>query len=201
MEFFIIMKTNFRMIFKLTIFLFLIVFTPLVMCTNNNATIEKSTKVEKNIKYINFIKKHNKDLTDEEIDTIINSIEKYFIYYDINLMYSIITIESEFDPNANSYLGNKYGRGICQVSDIALEDYNLKHWSSDYISKKDIYDIETNIKVGSWIFYYNINYGIDTLNKQIIAYNEGHISAKNKKSSKYLIKVLNIYKYLDCNIN
>ena len=113
MEFFIIMKTNIRMIFKLTImyFLFLIVFAPLVMCTNNNATIEKSTKVEKNIKYINFIKKHNKDLTDEEINTIINSIEKYFIYYDINLMYSIITIESEFDPNANSYLGNKYGRG------------------------------------------------------------------------------------------
>ena len=50
------------------------------------------------------------------LDTLENNAKEPII------MLSIYSVESKFDKEANSYLGAKYGRGIGQVSEIALAD-------------------------------------------------------------------------------
>lgn len=169
----------------------------------------------------NFIKSYNNNISDDEIKQIKKSVKKYgcqgnFVEYkygqdnvdnlDFNIaslkkndnyyIYSIMAVESEFKKKANSYLGKEYGRSLMQVSEIGLTDYNNKHWKEKNIEAEELYDIDTNIKVGCWIFFNNVNYGIETLSEQIIAYNEGHKSAKQKSTSSYLEKVLSIYNSL-----
>ena len=95
------------------------------------------------------------------------------------IMLSIYSVESKFDKEANSYLGAKYGRGIGQVSEIALADYNRVN-KTEY-TPDDLYDIATNVIVSCWVYDYNENYGIYGTEKKIIAYNEGHVYAKKKE--------------------
>lgn len=134
-------------------------------------------------------------------------VQKYSEEYNLdeNLVYSIIKAESKFDEEALSHRGAK---GLMQIADItrdwAIEELEL----SDDI---DIYDPETNIRIGCW--YLNTLYKeFGETDLVIAAYNGGSGNVKkwlnDKKYSKdgknlhvipfsetdkYLIKVKKYY--------
>ena len=100
-------------------------------------------------------------------------VEKYADEYNLdeNLVYSIIKAESKFDENAVSRRGAK---GLMQIADItrdwAIEELEL----NDDI---DIYDPETNIRIGCW--YLNTLYKeFGKTDLVIAAYNGGSGNVK-----------------------
>ena len=121
-----------------------------------------------------FVRKFHK-LSKQEtkilLDTLENNAKEPII------MLSIYSVESKFDKEANSYLGAKYGRGIGQVSEIALADYNRVN-KTEY-TPDDLYDIATNVIVSCWVYDYNENYGIYGTEKKIKS--SGILSKKMRK--------------------
>lgn len=61
----------------------------------------------------------------------------------------IAKIESNNNPKAISYKGAKYGRGLYQISEFALTDYNAWHPTSKIDSKALFEPIEAQ-KVAGW---------------------------------------------------
>lgn len=99
----------------------------------------------------------------------------------LNIILGMIAQESNFLTTAESFLGAHYGRGLMQVSDIGLKDFNLKTGSN--ISTLDLYDPKINLIVGCWIYNNNVNYGVEKIHSHlIIAYNCGHSVYKNEKN-------------------
>lgn len=76
--------------------------------------------------------------------------EKYSIPLDF--LYSVIEAESEFSKDVNSRAGAVYGRGLMQVSEIALKEYN--NWHTKNYTIKDLYTIGTNLEIGCWYLTY-----------------------------------------------
>ncbi len=74
----------------------------------------------------------------------------YFLENEINpdLAFSILLVESEGKLKANSYKGAKYGRGLMQVSEIALKDFNLKN-KTNY-KPDELYNFEINLEIACW---------------------------------------------------
>lgn len=108
---------------------------------------------------------------------------------DANLVLSIIAVESNFKKNVNSYLGSKYGRGLMQVSEIVLTEYN---WTNYKNTKKvsDLYDPIHNIEVGCWyLARLRDHYGIKGLSDWLSAYNSGPYGGLQ---TKYVGKVLTL---------
>jgi soluble lytic murein transglycosylase-like protein len=103
----------------------------------------------------------------------------------INVILTLIDTESQFKYTAVSNLGPENGRGITQVSEIGLKDYNS--WHGTHYTYKDLYDPETNIEIGCWCFlqneYYITNNKTHTLSFDhlYVAYNVGAYNFKNHK--------------------
>lgn len=96
-------------------------------------------------------------------------VEKYAEEYNLdeNLVYSVIKAESKFNEKAVSHKGAK---GLMQVSDItrdwAIEELKLEK------EKVDIFDPETNIKIGCW-YLAKLHKEFGKLDLVIAAYNGG----------------------------
>lgn len=113
---------------------------------------------------------------------IYEAAERASIVYSIdkNLILALASVESDFLPTANSYLGPEYGRGILQVSEIALLDYNNRTGNS--YEPQDLYDYNICIDIGCWIYKQNIKYGVlNNTDDLVIAYNTGHGTYKRQK--------------------
>lgn len=84
---------------------------------------------------------------------------------DENLVYSIIKVESKFKKDAVSKRNSK---GLMQISDITQE------WAEKELNleKVDIFDPETNIKIGCW-YLSKLYKEFDDLDLVITAYNGG----------------------------
>ena len=125
---------------------------------------------------------------------------------DENLVYSVIKAESKFKKDVVSHKGAK---GLMQISDItknwAIEELNLKE-------NIDIFDPETNIKIGCW-YLNKLFKQFGDMDLVIAAYNGGSgnvnqwlgnydYSKDGKKlhnipfpeTSNYVVKVRNNYK-------
>lgn len=88
----------------------------------------------------------------------------------------IAEIESSNNPKAVSYKGAKYGRGLLQISEVALQDYNAAN--SSEVAPEQLYNPEVNLRVGKWYFgqirRYLSHFSIKpTLEHILIAYNFG----------------------------
>ena len=70
-------------------------------------------------------------------------------------MDAVMNIESSGNPNAISFLGAKYGRGLYQISEIALKDYNNYHTNERY-GVQDLFNTQINGKIASWLLYERI---------------------------------------------
>lgn len=105
-------------------------------------------------------------------------IDKYAAQYklDPNLVASVITIESHWDPNARS---SAQCNGLMQVN-------------SHFVGG-DLFDPETNIREGCKILRDCMNAYPESLEHALTAYNCGIAGAKNKSTSSYATKVNNEY--------
>jgi soluble lytic murein transglycosylase-like protein len=83
-----------------------------------------------------------------EIAKIHRLVNQYRGTIPYNFMDALIKTESEYKPRAVSYSGARFGRGLCQISEILLEEYNKRNKTD--ISPTDLFDIETNIKISCW---------------------------------------------------
>ena len=91
-----------------------------------------------------------------------NGIDKY-------LVYAIIKAESNFDPSVKS---SADARGLMQLmEETAVERSNVI--DSHKIETYDLYDPETNIKLGTSYFAYLLGLYDDNIVLAIIAYNAG----------------------------
>ena len=157
---------------------------------NNKITEEKSTEeileYFKKERYKAFIKKHAKYLHTVKTDEILDNIYKYGKDdYDREIMLAMFAKESKFYERADSFLGARYGRGIGQVSEIGLKDYNEKN-NTEY-KPSDLYDIDINIKIAYWIFHHNELYGVVGRTEKIIAYNRGAEKVKRERDNPNLV--------------
>lgn len=164
---------------------------------------------------VTYIKKVNDEvvrwelgpqLTDVQIREILVSIEHHCVTYGVNkyTILAMMTTESSLIIRIPSFLGAQYGRGLLQVSEIALKDFN--DWTGKGYTVEDLYTIDRNIEVGVWVFNQNYYYGVETdfEHGAIIAYNVGANDYKKHKKDlldqkfkgydyNYLIKVQREY--------
>lgn len=105
-------------------------------------------------------------------------IDKYAAQYklDPNLVASVITIESHWDPNARS---SAQCNGLMQVN-------------SHFVGG-NLFDPETNIREGSKYLRECMNAYPESLEHALTAYNYGISGSKNKTTSGYAIDVINEY--------
>lgn len=105
-------------------------------------------------------------------------IDKYAAQYklDPNLVASVITIESHWDPNARS---SAQCNGLMQVN-------------SHYVGG-NLFDPETNIREGSKYLRECMNAYPESLEHALTAYNYGIAGSKNKTTSGYATDVINEY--------
>jgi len=93
-------------------------------------------------------------------------------------MKKLAWIESSNNPRAVSYKGAKYGRGLYQVSEKVLKEWNDFHPHEKY-TPEDLFDPEINRKIATWYLYVRIPYMLrrykvpDTVEHRLIAYNWG----------------------------
>jgi hypothetical protein len=87
------------------------------------------------------------------LDKIVANIELYKHVIDKQYLITLISIESQFNPNAKSYTGEWNGAGLCQVSQPGLDDYNRVHGTN--YQRQDLYNVDINIMIAVWIYDYN----------------------------------------------
>ncbi len=117
-------------------------------------------------------------------------------------MDTIISIESSGKADAISFRGAKYGRGLCQISEICLEDYNLRHEIEYQVT--DLFNPDINRMIGDWYIntripamlkYYKIQ---DTTMIRLWAYSAGIGNVVKRKmpaeTKKYIDKYFTIMK-------
>lgn len=94
-------------------------------------------------------------------------VETYSKEFDIdeNLVYSVIKVESKFNKKAVS---RRNAKGLMQISDIT------QNWAEEELGLKDtdIFDPETNIKIGCW-YLSKLYKEFNDLDLVITAYNGG----------------------------
>jgi hypothetical protein len=146
----------------------------------------------------------------KEFQQIVDCVFSYQDIINPITLLAIISSESDFTYNIDSFLGAKYGRGLMQVSDIALLEYNNRNKTNIEVS--ELYDIETNIKVGVWVFLNNERYiksnnpidlylcyniGCGIYNKYRDVYYGGYTeSGKSYEALTRFIKILDTYSKL-----
>ena len=124
-------------------------------------------------------------------DLIYEKSIKYNVPLDI--MYGIGKTESKFKEKANSFLGAEYGRGLFQISEIVLKDYNL-YFGTEY-EPNELYNPEINIEIAAWAYNRNRYYlrSLDEVTDDllIMAFNMGAFSIKSGNYNyDYLNKVI-----------
>lgn len=100
-------------------------------------------------------------------------------WLDWEIFYSLCAVESDFRPNVPSRAGAVYGRGLAQVSEIGLKEYN--NWNTEKYTPQDLYNYEINIKVACWLLnrYRNVRdengnvVSYRTLERTTLIYNNG----------------------------
>ena len=91
------------------------------------------------------------------------------------IVYAVIKIESDFDPNATSKVG---AAGLMQLTEETFNDITGQYMLNENLSYSQVYDPETNIRYGtyylSWLYKHFGNWGV-----AFAAYNGGIGNVKN----------------------
>lgn len=85
-------------------------------------------------------------------------------------MGAIAQIESSNNPNAVSFRGAKYGRGLYQISEVCLKHYNTSNKAD--IRPVELFNPSINGKVANWYFEWLRGLNLSDY-EAIIAYNWG----------------------------
>lgn len=98
-------------------------------------------------------------------------VEKYAYENNVDkfLIYAIIKTESDFKPDAESNLG---ARGLMQIMKPTFEWVRYRYDDSEDMAFDTMYEPEQNIRYGSYLIAYLINY-FDSVELAICAYHAG----------------------------
>jgi hypothetical protein len=115
---------------------------------------ENNTTVQNVVYEIVEVKDFVAELVGETPDShyITSTILKYCVLYDVPLRVGLALAyaESSFTSNAISHIGAMHGRGLLQVSEIGLQDYNKSHIST--YTTNDLFNTDINVKIGLWLY-------------------------------------------------
>ena len=104
-------------------------------------------------------------------DYIIKYSAEYHI--DPHLLMAIINTESRYDKNATSHKG---AIGLMQLTE-STADWIAESMGNSNFSKDDLYDPETNIRMGAW-YINNIRQEFGSMELILAAYNAGRGNVK-----------------------
>ena len=104
------------------------------------------------LKYTEYVEKYSKE----------NGVDKFLIY-------AIIKTESNFDSNAVSNVG---ARGLMQIMDETFQWIRYRTGDSEEIEYETMFDPEQNIRYGSYLIGYLLNY-FGSMDEAICAYHAG----------------------------
>ena len=110
---------------------------------------------------------------------------------------ALAMVESSNNHMAVSFLGAKYGRGLHQISEIALKDYNTMTGNS--VQKEELFDKEVNKEIALWLLNKRIpqllrHYGQEITTESVLqAYNLGCMAYRNGKRNKNYVNKYNKY--------
>lgn len=144
------------------------------------------------------IKNYNPNLTFEQVDLIIKSVNKYCKKYNIpeGVVFAIIAAESKYYPKCRGSLDDT---GLMQIREKYASSW-AKGMEIDYNGASTLYDIENNVHMGVYILDFLFNRYDSQLDKVLIAYNRGHgyvdraLKIGKKLPSDYLTLVEKHYK-------
>ncbi len=107
---------------------------------------------------------------------------------------AVIMIESSGRPDAVSFLGEQYGKGLYQISELARRDYNQYHHSAPILSCELLKPSKGRL-IYLWLVEERIpqllgHYGIEVTDEAVLqAYNLGAFAyAQGKRNGKYIEK-------------
>ena len=114
----------------------------------------------------------------------------------------IAQVESSNNPMAISFKGAKYGRGLMQISEIALLDYNIENNAA--VAPEELFIPEVVQMVARWMFEVRLpqllrNIGISaTVDNLLFAYSAGVGNVKRgimpEETRKYIEKYHSLMK-------
>jgi hypothetical protein len=168
---------------------------PVITSTNITKNISQEIIYEESLPvalsyndYYRFIKDINPNILDKDLNLIYESAEYYCNERGIplDIFMCMGREESNFKKFADSFLGPESGRGVWQVSEAVLEDFNNKYaWRfNKFYTPNDLYDIKINAEVATWAYRRNFLYGNIPSNEYdegVVAYNVGADYFKNNR--------------------
>ena len=87
-----------------------------------------------------------------------------------SIIYAVIKVESDFDPNAESGVG---ARGLMQMMPSTFEELTSDAYLGDNLSADELFDPEVSIKYGTYYLSYLHSYFDHNWDTAIAAYNGG----------------------------
>ncbi|MDI3534456.1 MAG: hypothetical protein PWQ82_821 [Thermosediminibacterales bacterium] len=140
----------------------------------NIETIKKQapTILNRRINIYNMIKKYNPDLSSEEINQIIKSVNKYSKKYNLpeDLIYAIIAAESGFDP----YIKGRHNDiGLMQILEAHAASW-ARGMKLKYEGPETLFNIDNNIHMGTYILAFLMKKYDNDLEKVLAGYNWGY---------------------------
>lgn len=117
---------------------------------------------------------------------LFNKIVKYAEYYNIDIIDALTLVHVESDFNEKAYHKNTSATGLCQITNVCLDDFNRVTKKS--YTMYDMFDANKNLEVGFWYFarllndeYYGKKCLIENIEDAYLAYNCGPTYYKNYK--------------------
>ncbi|KJS19063.1 MAG: hypothetical protein VR72_20210 [Clostridiaceae bacterium BRH_c20a] len=129
--------------------------------------------------FLTLVNKLNPRLEQNTIESIANFIEKYSTQYNVpqNLIISVIAAESEFYPSCKGALDDT---GLMQIR-LKYAPYWAKLMGTKAPeTREDLFDIDTNIHMGTYILQRLLTRYNGSLEKTLVAYNAGETYVDNK---------------------
>lgn len=147
-----------------------------VISSNENIPDDSSQKHYVTIQIA--INQYNPQLSTNEKEQIINAVTQYSQLYDvpITLILSVIAAESKFDPWCQGSLDDT---GLMQIRQ-KYAHYWARKVNITLTDAQQLWNIEVNIKIGTYILKYLKEYYDGDLEKILVAYNAGQTYVNKK---------------------
>jgi soluble lytic murein transglycosylase-like protein len=118
------------------------------------------------------MKEYNPKLTQQQINMIIKSVNRYSRKYGVpeDLIFAIIAAESQYNPKCTGDLDDT---GLMQIREKYAYGWT-KGMGIEYKGVETLYDIDKNIHIGVYILNFLFKKYNNRLDRVLIAYNWGH---------------------------
>lgn len=101
-----------------------------MMFVMQNIVLAQGDNTSENMVYKEYILKHNPKISKTDLNTIMSSVDKYSVRYNVPkiLIYSMMKVESDFNKKTKS---SANAVGVMQITRVLARDYKLNRDSMD----------------------------------------------------------------------